>query len=73
MLYQLFCELCAYKRLTDGTDVGDLVEVRTSPIPRGAPTLDPEMNISVPPAIRQQKRFKCPNCGRVIKAKRLKS
>lgn len=83
-MYQLFCDACSYKRITDGSDVQDLKEIKTSPIPRGAPQIDPEApKVTTPvfgapavvtgslrkqPDIKQKKRFKCPDCGRVITA-----
>lgn len=73
MTYQFFCENCGYKRITTGNDLQDLVEIKTSNIPRGAPTLDPiTKKIVVPPSIRRKKIFKCPKCGFAIKAKELK-
>ena len=87
--YQFFCGNCGYKRFTKGDDVQDLVEIKTSPIARGSPQLDPNARqttvvggihqpaqiftgVTVPPAIKQVKKFKCPKCGFVIKAKQLK-
>ena len=85
--YQLFCDSCSYKRITDGTDIGDLQEIKTESIPRGAPLLNPygkqRQNPIVgqpgdlysgtitPQAMKQQKRFKCPKCGHVIKARKI--
>lgn len=66
--YQLYCDHCGYKRFSDGTDVQDLVAVKTSDIPRGVPYLDPVTKKTVvPPAMKQPKKFKCPQCGYVIK------
>lgn len=86
--YMIYCDHCAYKRITDGTDIQDLREVKTSPIPRGVPTLDPlaKKNIAVShghpadittgqriqPSMRQKKRFKCPKCGYIIMARQIK-
>lgn len=85
--YQLYCEPCGYKRITDGTDVHDLREVIMAAIPRGAPVFDPlakQKNVPslgqpgltvggtvIPEAMKQQKRFKCPKCGRVIMARQI--
>lgn len=66
--YQLFCDNCNYKRFTDGTDVQDLCEIPTSPIPRGSPYIDPITKKTLsPPHIKQIKKFKCPKCGYAIK------
>ena len=87
--YQFYCGNCGYKRFTKGDDIQDLIEVKTSPIPRGSPQLDPlakktmtpaginqpaiiATGITTPPSIKQCKKFKCPKCGFVIKAKQLK-
>lgn len=71
-LYQLYCEICGYKRLTDGSDVTDLAEVKTSPIPAGVPFIDPETKkLTVPKPKKQLKKFKCPRCGRVVMARKL--
>jgi hypothetical protein len=70
-LYQLFCEMCSWKKLTDGTDV-NLVEVITAPIPGGSPKKDPITNeIILPKSKNQPKKYKCPNCGRIIIPKKI--
>ena len=72
-LYQLFCDTCSYKRITDGTDVADLVELSTSPVPGGVPYIDPYTSKVInPPPSPQKKKFKCPNCGFVIQARQIK-
>lgn len=85
--YQFFCDHCGFKRQTNGSDLGDLHEVKTTPIARGVPKLDPlakpktitfwgqpGMTVTgqiIPPTMKQQKKFKCPKCGYVIKAQKL--
>lgn len=70
--YQLYCEICGYKRLTDGTDIQDLVPVKTSKIQYGLPFIDPlTKNTITPPYKAQRLRFKCPKCGRVIMSKQI--
>ena len=85
--YQFYCGNCGYKRFTKGDDIQDLTEIKTAPIPRGSPQLDPtaKQNIQVafgqpaeittgitnPKPIQQCKKFKCPKCGYVITAKQL--
>ena len=41
-LYKLYCEICNWKRITDGSDIQDLYEIKTSPIPGGVPKYDKE-------------------------------
>jgi DNA-directed RNA polymerase subunit RPC12/RpoP len=68
-IYVLHCNNCNYKRFTDGHDLSDLVEVKTSKIPRGIPKLDPLSNKPVtPPELKRQKFFKCPKCGYTVRA-----
>jgi len=65
--YLLYCEICGYKRITDGSDATDLVEIKTSPLFTGAPKIDAiTKKIMAPKAKPQRKRFKCPKCGRVV-------
>lgn len=66
--YQLYCDHCGYKRFSDGSDVQDLVQVKSADVPRGSPYLDPVTKKTVvPPAMKQAKKFKCPKCGYIIK------
>jgi predicted RNA-binding Zn-ribbon protein involved in translation (DUF1610 family) len=39
--YQLYCDYCGYKRISDGSDCQDLYEIKQSPVPGGVPQLDP--------------------------------
>ncbi len=71
-LYQLYCDFCGYKRISDGSDVKDLREVKTSPIPGGIPFIDPlTKKVVAPKSSSQRKRFKCPKCGRSIMARQI--
>ncbi len=66
-LYQLYCDGCHWKRITDGSDVDDLVEVKRSPIPGGIPKIDPvTKKLNTPKEHKLPKRFKCPGCGRLV-------
>lgn len=40
--YQFLCDNCSYKRITDGSDIQDLKEIKTAPVPKGSPKIDPE-------------------------------
>jgi predicted RNA-binding Zn-ribbon protein involved in translation (DUF1610 family) len=72
--YQLYCEICGYKRISDGSDVHDLLEIKTSPIPGGVPFVDPQTKkIIVPKSQNQRKKFRCPKCGRIIMARQIQT
>jgi len=71
-LYRLYCEICNWKRITDGSDIQDLMELKTSPIPRGIPKVDLETKKVVQPKSKDQiKKFRCPKCGRVVIPKKI--
>ena len=64
--YRLYCEVCNWKKITDGTDI-DLFKLKTSNIPGGVPKLDPVSKKTITPkSIKQPKKYRCPNCGRVV-------
>ena len=66
-LYQLYCEICNWKRITDGSDIGDLFELKTSPIPSGIPKLDSETKkTTTKKPLARTKKFRCPKCGRGV-------
>jgi len=68
-LYQLLCN-CGWRRITDGSDVGDLYEIKTSPIPKGIPKLDVVKKTTVVQKDRERIRsFRCPECGYIVKPK----
>lgn len=69
--YLLYCEICNYKKIT--TSHGEaLTEIKTSPLMIEAPKLDPETKKGTLPKFKaQKKRFKCPQCGRVIFPRKL--
>ena len=66
-LYQLYCQYCNWKRITDGTDIDDLAEMKTSPIPGAAPKFNQETKkITVYKPTPQPRKFKCQKCGRAV-------
>lgn len=70
--YQLYCEICNWKKITDGSDVHDLTPVKKSKIQRGIPRLDAKTKKKVEPKWKNMpKQFKCPECGRPVKIKRI--
>jgi predicted transcriptional regulator len=75
-----YCEPCGYKKIVEGAKHG-LVEIKTSPIPLGAPKKptkhakedikeEPKQDAS-PKSKPQNTKVKCPKCGRGITAKQL--
>jgi hypothetical protein len=70
--YRFYCQHCHYNRYTDGTDIDDLVEVPLSSIQGKIPYLDPvDKKAIVPEFKKRPKKFKCPNCGRMIAPKKI--
>lgn len=70
--YRLYCEICGYKRITDGSDVGDLHELKVSNVPGGVPIINPQTKEKEDrPSRKPPKRFRCPNCGRVLIPKKV--
>lgn len=68
--YLLYCDFCNWKRVTDGSDIDDLYELATAPIPGGVPKWDTEKKkIIESPSKKQKRKFRCPGCGRVLTAK----
>lgn len=58
--YQLYCNFCHWKRLTDGNDLGDLFEIKTSPI---------QVGVSQSHEVKsknQKQKFRCPQCGHAV-------
>ena len=66
-LYQLYCQYCNWKKITDGSDIDNLVEMKTSPVPGAAPKWDGENKkiITYKPT-PQPRKFKCEKCGRAV-------
>jgi len=72
--YQFFCENCSFKRFSNGRDFDDLVEVKSSKLFVKSPYIDPETKkVVVPDFIITKKKFKCPKCGMIIKARAIKN
>src|SRR5687767_12707444 len=66
-LFQLYCDHCHWKRITDGTDITDLFEIKTSPVLASTPKLDAETRKTIPAKFQEQKRrFRCPSCGHAM-------
>jgi hypothetical protein len=66
-LYKLFCQSCAYTRTTDGSNIDDLYEIKTSKIQGKIPYWDEKQKKTVIPEYKKQtKKFRCPGCGKGI-------
>ena len=63
--YLLFCEYCSYRRITDGSDIQDLYEYKTTPMMTGVPKYDLlKKETVVPKSKNQRRRWRCPKCGK---------
>ena len=60
MQYLLICQFCGQKHCTDGSDVSNLVEHKTAPVPKRADGKD-KTYADLP------KKLKCYTCGRLFK------
>ena len=70
----LYCEICNWKKISDGSDIKEMIEIKTSPIPGGSPVLDPITKETIVPKNKKQtRRFKCPQCGRVVIPRKLRT
>lgn len=70
-LYQLFCS-CGWRRITDGSDIEDLYEIKLSPIPKGIPKLDKQKKETIVSEPRERiRRFRCPECGHAVRPKKI--
>jgi predicted RNA-binding Zn-ribbon protein involved in translation (DUF1610 family) len=73
-LYQLYCDNCHYKKITDGVNIDDLIQVKKSKLQKDMPKLDPSTNKTIKPLFKEQKKtFKCPKCGFSIRARKIKT
>jgi hypothetical protein len=71
-LYRIYCDYCHYNRYTKGDDIQDLLPYKRSPIQRTIPKLDPVTKKQTETKVQKlPKQWKCPNCGRLIKARKI--
>ena len=70
--YRLYCEICNYNTITDGTNV-NLVEYKRSKIQKEIPKLDPSTGKTAQGTwLTLPKRYKCPKCGRLLATRKFK-
>ena len=70
--YMFYCEICNWKKISDGSEIQDLVEIKTSSILSSLPKYDHINKKTIPPKFKKQsKRFKCPSCGRAVIPKKI--
>jgi len=63
-IYQLFCNKCGWKRVSDHSDAHDLFEIKTVDVPKGIPHIDPvNGSMCIPKSLKRKKKYRCPNCG----------
>lgn len=73
-MYRLYCDSCGYNRFTDGSDIQDLVPYKRSSIMSSTPVYDPKQKkIITKKNINLPKQFKCPQCGRLVTARKMNS
>lgn len=68
-----FCEFCSFKMILEEENFSkELVEIKTSSIQTNIPKLNEKTGkIEIKPEKNQNKKFKCPRCGRGVAIKEL--
>lgn len=64
-LYKFFCEYCSFSKFTNGSDVGELVEIKRTPLQKSIKNTDE--------ILKRKRKFKCPNCGNLLGYKKIKN
>ena len=64
-LYQLYCEICHWRKITDGSDVNQMHEIPTTPLMITLPKIE-EGKPAAAKFQKRPKRFRCEQCGRVV-------
>jgi predicted RNA-binding Zn-ribbon protein involved in translation (DUF1610 family) len=71
-MYQLYCQICHWKKITDGSDISELTEAKASQIQKEIPKIDKRTNETILSKYKKRKkRFKCPKCGRLVFPKKI--
>ena len=71
-MYKFYCEICNWKKITDGSDVQALHEIKRNSIQTNVPKFDPETRKAIEKKhIKQARMFRCPQCGRGIIPRRI--
>ena len=70
--FLLFCEPCSFKKILGTNTPEDMTPIKTSPVPGGAPKLDPKSGKTLEKkSLNQHAKVKCPQCGRGVTIKPL--
>jgi DNA-directed RNA polymerase subunit M/transcription elongation factor TFIIS len=71
--FLIFCEVCSYKKIFEEEKIIDnLIEIKISPIQGGLPQIDSKTGKTKnKPKKDQNKKYKCPKCGRGVMAKEI--
>lgn len=70
--YKFFCENCQFTKYALANEIVGFEEVIYSEIPGGVPKINAETKkVEKSKSIARKKRFKCPNCGFLIKATKI--
>ncbi len=71
-IFQLYCDRCHWKKITNGEDIGSLYEIKTSSIQTSLPKYDDVAKKTVETKFQKQNRkFKCPSCGHSVILKQI--
>jgi len=72
--YNIWCEICGYTRITDGSAPEDkkLIEIKRGKVQLTLPKIDENGKTEEAKFFSQPKMFKCPKCGRGVRIKKVR-
>ena len=66
-VFQLYCDNCHWKLITNGDDLKSLYEVKSSKLQSSIPKYDPIAKKTIESTFANQRRkFRCPGCGHLV-------
>lgn len=71
MSFQLYCQNCNFRRVSDTVNFPGLYRYPSSQIGRGHSTL-PKGKVVAKDSVELMPKYRCPDCGHAIAAKRYK-